>query len=98
MEPPLSLLDIGYGDGELRYTAHRHREPETRLAAYLAEARALLGDPPPTPAGAAGPLGAGEEFELLRWFLLASEAAEELAAGAHGPDDAGVLISERDRT
>ena len=26
----------------MRYAAHRHREPETRLADYLAEARALL--------------------------------------------------------
>jgi selenocysteine lyase/cysteine desulfurase len=98
VEPPLSLLDIRYGDGEMRYTAHRHREPETRLAAYLAEARALLADPPPTPAGVAGPLDAGEDFEHLRWFWLPAEAADELAAGVNGPDPFGVPTSERGRT
>jgi selenocysteine lyase/cysteine desulfurase len=79
-EPPLSLLDIRYEDGAMRYAAHRHREPETRLVDYLAEARALLAAPPPTPAGAADPLDVSADFEHLRWFWLPSEAAEELAA------------------
>ena len=79
-EPPLSLLDVRYEDGVMRYAAHRHREPESRLADYLAEARALLATPPPTPAGVAGPLDVGADFEHLRWFWLPSEAAEELAS------------------
>jgi len=79
-EPPLSLLDIRYEDGAMRYTAHRHREPESRLAAYLEEARALLTAPPPVPAGAAEPIAVGADFEHLRWFWLPAEAAEELAA------------------
>jgi selenocysteine lyase/cysteine desulfurase len=57
-EPPLSLLDIRYEGGAMRYAAHRHREPETRLADYLVEARALMADPPPAPdelAGATAP-------------------------------------------
>ena len=79
-EPPLSLLDIRYEEGAMRYAAHRHREPESRLAHYLAEAQALLAAPPPTPAAAAGPLDVGADFEHLRWFWLPSEAAEELAS------------------
>jgi selenocysteine lyase/cysteine desulfurase len=79
-EPPLSLLDIRYEEGAMRYAAHRHREPESRLADYLAEAQALLAAPPPTPAAAAGPLDVGADFEHLRWFWLPSEAAEELAS------------------
>ena len=80
VEPPLSLLDVRYEDGVMRYAAHRHREPESRLGAYLAEAQALLAAPPPTPAAAAGPLDVDADFEHLRWFWLPSEAAQELAA------------------
>ncbi len=80
-EPPLSLHDVGYANGEMRYAAHRHREPESRLAAYLAEAGALLAAPPPTPDGVAGPLAVGADFEHLRWFWLPAEAADQLAAG-----------------
>ncbi len=69
----------------MRYEAHRHREPETRLADYLAEARALLAAPPPTPAAAAGPLDVDADFEHLRWFWLPSEAAEELAVAVADP-------------
>ena len=35
-----------YADGRMAYPAHRHREPESRLADYLAEARTLLARPP----------------------------------------------------
>ena len=79
-EPPLSLLDIRYEDGAMRYTAHRHREPESRLGAYLEEARALLAAPPPVPDGVGGPLAVGADFEHLRWFWLPAEAADQLAA------------------
>ena len=79
-EPPLSLHDVRYEGGVMRYAAHRHREPESRLADYVAEARALLADPP-TPAGIGGPLDVGPDFEHLRWFWLPAEAAEEMAAG-----------------
>jgi selenocysteine lyase/cysteine desulfurase len=80
MEPPLSLGAIRYDEGVMRYAAHRHREPESRLADYLAEARRILADPPPPPDGAWGPLDVGADFEHLRWFWLPSEAADELAA------------------
>ena len=44
-EAPLSLHDIAYHHDGLRYPAHRHREPESRLAGYLAEATDILADP-----------------------------------------------------
>ncbi len=84
VEPPLSLHDVRYDGGEMRYTAHRHREPEARLAAYLEEARALLANPPPTPAGIGGALDVDSDFEQLRWFWLPFEAAEEIAGALTG--------------
>ncbi len=80
VEPPLSLADISYEGGRMGYTAHRHREPESRLTGYLDEARALLAALPPTPPGE--PLEVGPDFEALRWFLLPDEAAAELEARA----------------
>ena len=74
-EPPLSLHDIRYETDGLRYPAHRHREPEARLAAYLAEAERILGDPvgalgsPPAPET----LDVDPDFESLRWFWLPEE-------------------------
>jgi selenocysteine lyase/cysteine desulfurase len=72
VEPPLSLDDIRYEEGRMTYAAHRHREPETRLATYLAEAGRLLADPPAAPPPAP-PLVVGPDFEALRWFTLPEE-------------------------
>ena len=80
VEPPLSLADISYVGGRMGYTAHRHREPESRLTGYLDEARALLSALPPMPPGE--PLEVSPDFETLRWFLLPDEVAAELEAGA----------------
>ncbi len=84
-EPPLSLHDVRYENGAMRYAAHRHREPESRLAAYLDEARTLLADPPVPPADVTTPLRVGPDFEELRWFWLPAEAAEELATEGFAP-------------
>ena len=76
-EPPLSLHDITYDADGLHYPAHRHREPESRLADYLADAERILADPvaalgpPPEPE----PLAVGTDFESLRWFWLPEEIA-----------------------
>jgi selenocysteine lyase/cysteine desulfurase len=79
-EPLLSLRDIRYDDGRMAWPAHRHHEPESRLAGYLAEAREILARPPrrfaDREAGAADgvpPVGTGPDFEALRWFLLPSD-------------------------
>jgi selenocysteine lyase/cysteine desulfurase len=80
-EPPLSLQDLTYEGGEPRFTAHRHREPESRLAAYLDEARAILARGPTS--GAVTPLApeaVGPDFESLRWFLLPEDVAGEVGA------------------
>jgi len=71
-EPPLTLHDVRYEGGGMRYRAHRHREPESRLADYLAEARAIVADPP-TPSRRPGRVERGADFEALRWFLLPEE-------------------------
>lgn len=76
-EPPLSLRDLRFGADGVGYRAHRHREPESRLAEYLAEAErtladpvAALGSPPP-----AETLPVDADFEDLRWFWLPEELA-----------------------
>jgi hypothetical protein len=81
-----SLGDIAYSTAGMSYPAHRRREPESRLADYLDEARRVLADPPPPAVRPQGPgdLDAGPDFEALRWFLLPAEAAEELAAQPTG--------------
>ena len=66
----------------MRYAAHRHREPESRLADYLAEARALLATPPATPpprrtAGHAST--SAPTSSTCAGSGCPSEAAEELA-------------------
>jgi selenocysteine lyase/cysteine desulfurase len=76
-EPPLSLHDIRYEADGLRYPAHRHRESEAQLEAYLAEAERILADPvgalgaPPS----AESLEVDTDFESLRWFWLPEEIA-----------------------
>jgi hypothetical protein len=59
----------------MEYPAHRHREPETRLAGYLTEARermtaAARQRPSTDPAEL---LLVGPDFEALRWFWLPGE-------------------------
>jgi len=72
VEPPLSLGGIDYAGGRMAYSAHRHREPEARLAAYLDDARALLSAPPAAPPPGP-PLVVGPDFDALRWFILPEE-------------------------
>jgi selenocysteine lyase/cysteine desulfurase len=73
-EPPMTLDDVGYHDGAMRFTGHRHRAPESALAGYLEEARAVLGEPPP-PIDRAAHVEGGADFEHLRWFWLPEEIA-----------------------
>ena len=83
VEPPLSLADLTYDDGRPSFTAHRHRETESRLTDYLAEARALVASPPaPIEAAVTGSssLVVGPDFEALRWFWLPHEVAATASA------------------
>jgi hypothetical protein len=62
----------------MTWPSHRHHEPETRLAAYLAEARELLARPPRLLAGPTIPAGSvGPDFEGLRWFLLPEDVTAD---------------------
>ncbi len=72
-EPPMSLRDVRYEDGGMRFEGHRHHEPESRLAEYLEEARALLAESPGAAEGQV--LDVGGDFEDLRWFWLPQEVA-----------------------
>jgi selenocysteine lyase/cysteine desulfurase len=73
-EPPLSLMDVSYAGGRMSYDAHRHREPQARLADYLAEARSMLASPSTNGFVAEDP-DLDADFQALRWFPLPSEAA-----------------------
>jgi hypothetical protein len=73
-EPPMSLLDVRYVDGEMVFEGHRHRAPESALAGYLEEARAILAEAPGPVVGP--PLEASDDFEHLRWFWLPDEVDE----------------------
>ncbi len=81
-EAPLSLHDIRYTTAGMDFQAHRRQEPISRLADYLAEARALMADPPAPaePPQTAADLLVGPDFEGLRWFLLPADAATAAVA------------------
>ncbi|HST66676.1 MAG TPA: aminotransferase class V-fold PLP-dependent enzyme [Mycobacteriales bacterium] len=73
-EPPLRLADVTYdADGRMRYPRHDDRAPDSALAGYLAEARAVLAREDPAGEDPAltdpGPL-VSADFEHLRWFEL----------------------------
>ncbi len=77
-EPPLSLRDIGYPEGVMAWPSHRHHEPEARLAAYLAEGRAVLARPVrAAPSPTITPGAVGPDFEELRWFLVPEDLAAD---------------------
>ena len=72
----------------MAFPAHRHLEPESRLADYLAEARTLLARPPLPLAGPTfEPSAVGQDFEDLRWFLLPEDVSS--ADGAAGSPASG---------
>ena len=71
VEPPMSLHDIRYADGRMRYATHDRHESEAALAAYLVEARRLLAGLPDGRAVEAHRLT--DDFEALRWFWLPEE-------------------------
>jgi selenocysteine lyase/cysteine desulfurase len=76
-EPALRLGDVTYANGRMEYRSRHATEPESALAAYLAEAdRVLAAALAAYPAEAVPP--ATTSFERLRWFALPGEALREL--------------------
>ena len=79
VEPPLRLDQLRYdADGVLRYPSRHERAPESALAGYLDEARALFaelaargGEPDRDTAGVGDRIS--QHFEELRWFELPEE-------------------------
>jgi selenocysteine lyase/cysteine desulfurase len=76
-EPRLGLAQLHYTPAGLDYDRTRHREPESRLRAYLEEGRALLAQAAPAPVVADHDADAtlSPDFEHLRWFPLPGEVA-----------------------
>jgi selenocysteine lyase/cysteine desulfurase len=71
VEPPLRLSEVGYDDeGRLGYPHHEATAPESELANYLAEARALLAACKNADTDVQGSVNA--DFDHLRWFDLPS--------------------------
>jgi selenocysteine lyase/cysteine desulfurase len=81
VEPPLSLRDVRYEAGTMRYEAHRHRAPDAALPGYLEVAREIVAGPRGATAELP-PVAVGPDFEDLRWFWLPHEIERELAAAA----------------
>ena len=73
-EPPLSLADIDYSDGSMRYEHRPQRDADHVLADYLEAARRLLADAPLSPSPG-DELEVTEDFEQLRWFPLPHEVS-----------------------
>jgi selenocysteine lyase/cysteine desulfurase len=88
---PLSLRDVRYVDGAMRYPCREERLPESALAVHLADARAHLAHPaqPALPPQSAGDLDVDALFHEMRWFLMPDEAARELAQTPSAVDIAG---------
>ena len=76
-EPPLSLFDVSYEDGEPHFP-HHHREqlPDSGLGRYLEEARRIVERLDAEPVQPRPPTAAvSDDFEHLRWFPLPHEVA-----------------------
>ncbi|MEX1256332.1 MAG: aminotransferase class V-fold PLP-dependent enzyme [Gemmatimonadota bacterium] len=74
-EPPMSLRDIRFEPGGMMYERKRRHLPESALAEHLADARRILADARPDPAGPSG-TGLTADFEHLRWFPLPGETGD----------------------
>jgi selenocysteine lyase/cysteine desulfurase len=78
VEPPMSLRDVDYASGRMRYPTHDRRETEAALAGYLDDAREILAALPDGRTVEAHRLT--EDFEALRWFWLPEEVATRATA------------------
>ncbi|MWB99501.1 aminotransferase class V-fold PLP-dependent enzyme [Agromyces seonyuensis] len=79
VEPPLRLRDAFFDDeGKLVFPRHDDRAPESALAGYLDEARALFASLDEPDEDAARPADArlSPDFEQLRWFPLPTISLE----------------------
>lgn len=73
-EAPLSLSEIDYSDGTMRYEHRPQRDPDAVLPTYLEEARSILDHALPYH-GEVEIETFTDDFEELRWFTLPHEVA-----------------------
>jgi selenocysteine lyase/cysteine desulfurase len=72
VEPPLRLDQVSYDveTGDMTYPRHDEPVPESALAGYLEQARAIFTAAPGAAAGDDGSATLSADFEQLRWFEL----------------------------
>ena len=72
VEPPLRLTDVGYdAEGRMTFPRHDDTAPESALAGYLDEARALFATLPDADTiPQASDVALGADLDRLRWFDL----------------------------
>ncbi len=80
---PMRLHDVRYCGGRMSYRSRHATEPESALADYLAEARALFDDAGRRFADAEAP-DLTADFQSLRWFTLPGEALARLHGEPRG--------------
>jgi selenocysteine lyase/cysteine desulfurase len=86
-EPALSLHDVRYEGGDMKYPDRRRYDPEGHYEQYLARARRLIDEAAADPPEALGSPEVTVDFEKLRWFPLPDELRAELAATDASSDD-----------
>lgn len=76
VEPPLRLSMLSYSDsGELQYPVQHDQVPESELATYLSDAHQLAHSLP-DPTLLSAETGMSADFDILRWFDLATTSLE----------------------
>ncbi len=76
--PPMSLFDISYSEGEMKYDVRRQKGSRSDLERYLEEAARLCSDTEANPPPPQGPPDTTDDFEHLRWFPYPDEVQSAL--------------------
>ncbi len=71
---PMSLFDVSYESGQMRYEPRRIQLSTDSLSDYLAEAERVMDDLACNPPEPIGLPGTSQDFEQLRWFPYPDEA------------------------
>ena len=76
---PMSLHDVHYADGDMRFRSRHTRAGEEAFDGYFEEAdRIVARAEAEVPAMALEPMALEDDFERMRWFPLAHEVAARL--------------------
>jgi len=81
----MSLHDIRYQDGELRFRSHHDRAGEEAFGTYFEEAERILARAQSEIQSLpVEPVALEPDFETMRWFPLAHEVMDRLVAVSSG--------------